>query len=136
MRVLVCGSRTWDHNDTFLWSVLLGLQSDYYGTLTVIEGGCPTGADHQAADWATEPAPGNAEDPGFSQVHHMQYPADWDAHGKAAGPIRNTRMLTEGKPEMVLAFVDKPLAESKGTADMVRQAKREGVPTYVIEKVA
>jgi hypothetical protein len=65
-----------------------------------------------------------------------EYPADWDKHGYGAGPIRNQQMLTEGKPDIVLAFVDKPLVESKGTHDMVLRARRAGVPTYVIEKMA
>jgi hypothetical protein len=45
-------------------------------------------------------------------------------------------MLDEGKPDVVWAFVDKPLAESRGTADMVRRAKKAGVPVFVTEYIA
>ena len=53
------------------------------------------------------------------------YPADWAKHGKAAGPIRNAQMLREGRPDAVLAFPG-----GRGTADMVRRAKRAGVPVW------
>lgn len=123
MRLLVCGSRTFT-DDRFLFRVLDGFLKEARDTrddIVIIAGGA-RGADHFAERWAN-----------FDQVPCEQYPADWDAHGKAAGPIRNQRMLDEGKPDVVIAFVDKPLAESKGTADMVRRARAAGVPTYVIE---
>jgi hypothetical protein len=42
-------------------------------------------------------------------------PADWANHGKAAGPIRNRKML-DLKPDLVLAF-HADLTNSKGTKD-------------------
>ena len=65
-------------------------------------------------------------------VEVLEFLADWDQYGKAAGHIRNERMLDEGKPDVVVAFLSKPLAESKGTANMVRLAKGAGVPTYLV----
>lgn len=50
------------------------------------------------------------------------FPADWRKHGRAAGPLRNQRMLDEGKPDLVIAF-----SGGKGTADMVRRAEAAGV---------
>jgi len=50
------------------------------------------------------------------------FSADWKTHGKAAGPIRNQKMLDEGKPDLVVAFPG-----SSGTADMVRRANKAGV---------
>lgn len=119
MRVLVCGSRTFT-DESIVTRVLHGF---WDSTLTVIEGGAK-GADALAAFWAQTRPDG---------VGHEQYPADWATHGKAAGPRRNQLMLDEGKPDIVLAFVDKPLVESKGTADMVRRARMAGVTTYVME---
>lgn len=63
------------------------------------------------------------------------YGADWDTHGKAAGPIRNQRMLDEGQPEIVFAFTD-DLAASRGTADMVRRARAADLPVYVIGRAS
>jgi hypothetical protein len=50
------------------------------------------------------------------------YMADWDGLGRKAGPIRNQRMLDEGKPDLVIAFPG-----GRGTADMVRRAREAGV---------
>ena len=56
------------------------------------------------------------------------YPADWDTHGRGAGPIRNKQMLEEGKPDLVIAFPG-----GKGTANMIGQAKEAGIPVREIE---
>jgi hypothetical protein len=92
--------------------------------LVVIEGQA-RGADTMAGDWAEE-AVESLED-----VDHWPFPADWEQFGKAAGPIRNRQMLTEGKPDVVIAFHDF-IPNSKGTKDMVEIAKEAGVPTYVV----
>jgi hypothetical protein len=44
------------------------------------------------------------------------YPADWNRHGQAAGPIRNQQMLDQGRPDIVLAF-HANISQSKGTKD-------------------
>jgi hypothetical protein len=62
----------------------------------------------------------------------LPFPADWNTHGKAAGPIRNRQMLKEGKPDVVLAFHE-DLGRSKGTADMVRAAKAAGIAVKVFK---
>lgn len=148
MRVLVCGSRTWHDPARLVDAVLQGLYDEHecgFGVLhltpfTVIEGGA-VGADDAARQWAhlspLHPTAGESM-PGFDgypAVEHLRFNADWDSHGRAAGPIRNQKMLDEGRPNLVLAFVDKPLAESRGTADMVGRAQRRDMPTYVIERV-
>lgn len=68
-------------------------------------------------------------------IDREQYPADWEKHGKAAGPIRNALMLEEGKPDLVLAFKDGFDWQFKrgGTEHMVRIAKAAGVRTIVIQ---
>lgn len=53
--------------------------------------------------------------------------ADWKHEGRRAGPIRNQRMLEQGRPDIVLAFPG-----GKGTADMVRRARKAGVKTIEI----
>ena len=59
-----------------------------------------------------------------------EYPADWRQWGKRAGPIRNQRMLDEGKPQIVHAFHDHIL-DSKGTRDMIYRALGAGLPVYL-----
>lgn len=60
-----------------------------------------------------------------------QFPADWKLHGKSAGPIRNRRMVLEGKPDLVIAFHTN-LKKSKGTADMVAYARSKGIKVEVV----
>ena len=61
------------------------------------------------------------------------YPADWAQYGKAAGPIRNKQMLDEGKPDLVLAFSE-DIGSSRGTANMVMQARKRGIEVRVFER--
>lgn len=63
------------------------------------------------------------------KIHVLPFPAQWDLHGKAAGPIRNTEMLRVGKPDLVIAFMAK---DSRGTKNMVSQAEKAGIPVYVV----
>ncbi len=122
MKVLVCGSR--DFTDIKIIQVVLMGVYRFHPDIHVIHGNA-RGADlaarqfAEAQRWRTTP-----------------YLADWKMYGKGAGPRRNQRMLDEGKPNLVLAFVSKPLAESIGTSDMVRRARAAAVPTYVIESPA
>jgi hypothetical protein len=88
MKVLICGDRNWTDKVT-IQEWLLKLKDEGYDT--VIEGEA-RGADIIARK--------EAEKLGFNVLKH---PADWDKHGKAAGPIRNREML-DLNPELVLAF--------------------------------
>lgn len=112
-RILICGSRTWE--DALAVREVIARLPD--GTV-VIHGAAP-GAD-SVADQA-------ARDRGLPR---KAYPADWKAYGDAAGPIRNARMLAEGRPDRVIAF--RMPGESRGTDDMVRQARAAGIPVEVI----
>lgn len=108
MRVLVCGGRKYG-NVTRVAQALEALAREH-GALTVIEGGA-LGADRIARTWAYHSG---------HTVHTFQ--ADWKKHGRAAGPIRNQKMLAAGKPDIVVAFPG-----GSGTADMVSRARAAGV---------
>lgn len=114
LRVLVCGDRNWIDIPT-IRSELSRLPSD-----TVIIHGDARGADRLGGYVA-----------GQLGMPVVPFPADWNQYGKAAGPIRNVRMLTEGKPDLVLAF-HPDLRASKGTAHMVRIAKEAGIEVRVL----
>ena len=107
MRVLVCGGRDF-YDGALLKRTLDDIVTEL--DVVVIHGGA-RGADSLASWWASTR--------GFSVEI---YPADWNAHGSAAGPIRNQEMIDKGKPDLVVAFPG-----GKGTADMVRRAKAAGV---------
>lgn len=80
----------------------------------VIQGGA-TGADALARDWCHQ-----------RKVSYWNVPADWTRYGKAAGPIRNQRMIDEGCPTLALEFPG-----GRGTADMHRRCVDAGVPIKV-----
>ncbi len=119
MRLLVCGDRNW--SDRAYLNEILDAITKLWSVDVVIEGEAP-GADTLSRQWAE--ARGIPVDP---------YPARWDSFGKAAGPIRNAKMLHEGKPDLVVAF-HPDLSKSAGTANMVKQATRAGVGVYVFPR--
>jgi hypothetical protein len=65
----------------------------------------------------------------FADEFHLKkliYKADWNKHGKAAGPLRNTDIVNSS--DVVFAFPD---PNSRGTYDTIRKAEQKGIPTYV-----
>ncbi len=122
MRLLVCGSRTWT-NYRLLRRVIEATVIEFEAEPFVLIEGDARGADRMAGALAR---------------HHgwdlEVYPARWQHDGRAAGIRRNARMLRHGRPDLVLAFVDKPLDHSRGTADLVRRARAAGIPVRVTER--
>jgi hypothetical protein len=108
MRILVCGGREFT-NRPMLDEALNRLHQER-GITLVIAGGA-RGADAMAEWWAKA-----------AGVPRDVYQADWTGLGRKAGPIRNQRMLDEGKPDLVVAFPG-----GRGTADMVRRCREAGV---------
>lgn len=106
MRILVCGGR--DYGNVMQ---LTNTLNEYLPHLDhLIVGGAP-GADTMAEMWARTHA-----------IPFTVYMADWLFHGRAAGPLRNRRMLVDGKPDLVLAF-----SGGRGTANMVGIARAANV---------
>lgn len=112
MRVLVCGSRHF--NDKDLMEDVL----KQWNIGVLIEGEAK-GADTLAREYAER-----------SGISIEAYPADWETFGKRAGPIRNHQMLTDGKPELVVAFL---APDSRGTKHMIEIAQKAGVEVMVID---
>lgn len=109
MRTIICGSRTVSQSDVFQAMTA-------YGQLpTVVISGKARGADTYGEDWAAA-----------HQIPVEGYPADWRAHGKAAGYIRNSQMLDVA--EAVVAVWD---GASRGTLDTIKKAQERGLPVYV-----
>lgn len=118
MRVLVCGSRDYDRRDT-LYATLDRLVIEKIDA--IIEGEAK-GADALARQWAES-----------RKVPVIKFPADWKKYGKSAGPLRNKHMLVEGKPDLVIAFPKGKLDDTRGTKNMVTQARAAGIATIVVE---
>lgn len=114
MRVLVCGGRDFQdrkHLDATLSAVHAETP------ISCIVHGAAVGADTMAGEWAAKAA-----------IPVDSFPADWSKHGRAAGPIRNKRMIDEGKPDLVVAYPG-----GRGTANMVKQARAAGIRVQVID---
>ena len=118
-RILVCGGRDFDDLD-LVDDVLENLCRDR-GWITepnpawspkcvIIHGGA-RGADTLGGVWAKKHG-----------LPCEEFVADRQGLGRKAGPIRNQRMIDEGKPDLVVAFPG-----GRGTADMVRRARAAGI---------
>jgi hypothetical protein len=126
MRIIVTGSRHWTDRRAFLLA-MHGIVEQYAARgfdsqgrfvdwlahdWTLVHGGCPTGIDALADDWAVG---------WFMNIE--VYPAQWKVFGKAAGPKRNELMASHGA-DLCVAF---PLGESRGTRHMMRAAEAAGI---------
>ncbi len=116
MRVLCCGDRNWSSYEIIRRELE---KFDYY---TVIIEGCAKGADSISGYIARQ----------LSYVV-LEFPANWNKYGKAAGAIRNKQMLDEGNPDLVLAFHTN-IEKSRGTKNMIEQAKKRGIKVVLIKE--
>ena len=114
MRVLVCGSRNWEDGD-HIYKVLKAMRPQ---TKLIIQGGCK-GADLYALQAAKE-----------LRIPYVTFEADWKTHGKAAGPIRNAKMLRDAKPTIVLIFHEE-FKLGTGSRDMYDRAFFAGIPIRI-----
>jgi hypothetical protein len=130
MRVLVCGGRDYSNRD-YIWNTLCDID-EQRGPITCVIHGCQTGADSEGMIWAQ--TCGRLHAPFEPDWYDMSEPCirrvrrNGQEYNALAGPKRNTRMLVEGKPDLVVAFPG-----GKGTADMVRQARKAGVEVIKIK---
>lgn len=119
MKLLVCGSRTWDDID-YIEDVLVSFWKQD-SKLEIIEGGA-RGADLIAKQWANR-----------MNLHVTEIKPDWNRYGLSAGPRRNKQMINLN-PDFCLAFHN-DIDNSKGTKDMIEKAKYKKilVSLYYVE---
>ena len=115
-RVIVCGSRQFKDYD-MLEEVLNSILPKYKNI--VIVSGHGGGADLAGEEYAIRRG-----------LFLETFPAEWDKYGRAAGPIRNSKMLEYASRELpvVVAFWD---GISRGTKYTIEKAKEMGIQTYV-----
>lgn len=119
MKILICGGREYANQEKFEL-----VMKPFTICRMVIHGACGwpqmIGVDAMADKWASDHV-----------IEKKRFPADWKKFGNVAGPIRNERMLIEGKPDWVIAFPG-----GNGTANMVhltRVAIRAGAEIVLCE---
>ncbi len=101
--VLVCGGRG------FMDRAAVDNTLDAVDPLSIIQGGC-RGADTLAREWAERHG-----------IPCHTFAADWETHGKRAGPMRNKLML-DMKPDIVIAF-----GGGRGTKSTISLALQRGI---------
>jgi hypothetical protein len=120
MRVIIAGSRTIRDFQLIVDAVL----ESQFIINTVISGGQRSydtlngqyyGADYFGEQWAKN-----------NGVHLERYPADWNTHGKAAGPIRNKQMADIADALIAISENDSP-----GTKHMIKTMRDMNKPVYV-----
>jgi hypothetical protein len=128
-RVLLCGSRLWPWPGT-VDTVLDRLAARYGERLVVIEGAA-RGADHAAHLWC--------ERHDLPEDRHRCHPVDWRAERRAraqqwrlAALERNSRMLLQDRPRLIIGFHDHFDAAAGGTSDMALRGLLRGVPVWLV----
>ena len=121
--VVVTGGRYFKDR-SLVFHTLSTLRAECRRCLVIIEGGCLTGADALAREWLKL-----HKRPEF--IEGMTEHADWNRHGRAAGPIRNRKMLEEYEPDLVVAFEG-----GRGTQSCIDIAKELSITVRKIRAVA
>lgn len=126
MRVLVTGTRDVGVFEQELARTIIrygfhSLWREYPGetaaTSTIIHG-CARGIDMLAESEAIR----------HGWRGFARFPAEWDALGKSAGPLRNIEMLETMPPDVCIAI---PRSGSRGTWHMVGLCRKAGIRTLL-----
>ena len=116
-RVIIAGTRSFNDYE-LLRDSCNNLLSEKQRTHTVVViSGTARGADQMGEHYARER--------GFQL---RRFPADWEQYGKSAGHIRNAKMADNA--DALIAFWD---GESRGTKNMIDNARRKGLAVRVIQ---
>lgn len=111
MRVIIAGTRSMANGDY----VDRAMRECGITPTCVVSGGC-RGIDASGEVWA-----------GKHGVPVFRYPADWQRHGRAAGPIRNADMANNA--DALVCVWD---GKSRGTKNMIDTAIRKRLPVFIL----
>lgn len=113
MRVLICAGR--HYADTKMSRQVLDAYHRLRPVQVLIHGGSQfLGSDVE--DWARE-----------TGVDVVRYPPNWQRHGKQAERHRNQFMLTDSRPDVIIA-----LPGGDDTLELVSQAKASGIHVLTV----
>ena len=110
MKTIIAGCRTYHNYDTLLEAIA----ESNWQISQVVSGGAK-GVDRLGEEYATA----------MNLPLHI-YEADWERHGRAAGPLRNAKMAENA--EALIALWD---GKSRGTKNMIETATKRGLIVYV-----
>jgi hypothetical protein len=110
MKVIIAGSR-----DIWRYDLVEKAVEESGFDVTTVVCGMAFGIDNTGWAWAY-----------INGVPIAEFPADWDYHGKSAGPIRNDQMAKYA--DALIAITN----GSNGTAHMIKVATAKGLKVYVL----
>lgn len=122
-KILVCGSRDIKDQEFVFNKLDFLLSKKDLSSIIIIHGDQKSfdksleifyGVDYFAKLWAV-----------LREVKQIPFPADWDKHGKSAGPIRNKQMANEN-PDACVAFLGVN-SKNIGTLGMLKLVKDKGI---------
>jgi len=99
-------------DEEFVWDCLTNFMVQSGPLAAMVNGMAREGVDLFAYRWAQQ-----------MNIPVREFPADWDAHGEAAGPLRNQEMI-DANPDMKVMVV---FPGHSGTSDMTRRCRKAGI---------
>ena len=112
---IIAGSRHFQDQDYV--SRILDEFAAEHGHPKAVLSGAAKGADRCGECWASK-----------SGIPIIRFHADWNKHGKAAGPLRNNQMAEYAKDSGVLfLFWD---GKSPGSRSMLQAAQKHGITVH------
>ena len=113
MKVIIAGSR---HMPFSMFHLIDEAVKKSNFNVTEVVCGLARGADMFGGKWAVD-----------NSIPVKTLPANWDEHGKAAGPIRNQQMAEYADALIVFIWYG-----SRGSKDMLMRMERMKKPTFAV----
>jgi|SRR5688500_10532028 len=113
--VIVSGSRTITDYEAVKHAIE---SSPWFGRIDTVYVGDAKGVDALALRWCKE-----------NGITYRIFRANWSFYGRGAGPERNADMINAGAEALIAIYE----GDSKGTMNMIKQAKRAEIPVYPVE---
>lgn len=118
MKVLICGGR--DLNEKLVCTWLENNFLTLFPDCTMIVHGGAKGADNGAHKFCVKE--------NFPETVYAVSKEEWNKYGRAAGVLRNQKMLDQENPDIILAFPG-----GRGTKDMIIRGKKNKLIVYEIK---
>ena len=115
MKVVIAGSRNISEQDSENYKMLIQTIKHAGYNIDQVVCGMAAGIDKLGHRYAFA-----------SNIPIVEMPADWSAHGKAAGPIRNRKMAEIADAAIVIWD-----GKSAGTLNMITEMNRLNKPCYI-----